>query len=268
MRLDSRIGVRLVTPWSDAIHSRAYTRMRAAACLRRVRGRGSPGHRALARALSTTARGVTPAEERSWSERIESRREELGTRESPARSFEQGLPDHISGGALYVSMAPVHAAFLMRLVRELNPAQSIELGTGLGISTAYQAAALELNGSGAIDTVDGSAEWMEVATESLGSLGLGGRVRTHVGPIEAILAEPALAPAPAQYALIDAEHTKEATLAYWDGLLPHLAGDAVVVVDDIPWTRDLRGAWRTIAAHPRVATGLTLGRIGIAVLAV
>ena len=46
----------------------------------------------------------------------------------------------------------------MRLVRELRPHSCLELGTGVGVSAGYQAAAMELNGVGRLLTLDGSAD--------------------------------------------------------------------------------------------------------------
>jgi predicted O-methyltransferase YrrM len=153
---------------------------------------------------------------------------------------------------------------LMRLVRELAPRSCVELGTGLGISTAYQAAALELNGDGRLSTLDVSPERAAIAEQGLSELGLD-RAEVRVGRIEEELAEVLGSLSPVEYALVDAEHTEEATLGYFAALIPHLAENAVVVFDDIPWTNELRRTWRAIRRNDRVSLGIGLGRLGIAV---
>ena len=45
---------------------------------------------------------------------------------------------------------------LFRLIRELRPDVCLELGTSLGISAAYQAAALQINGNGTLVSLEGS----------------------------------------------------------------------------------------------------------------
>ena len=73
--------------------------------------------------------------------------------------------------------------------------------------------------------------------------------------------------APIDYALIDAEHTERATVQNFDRLRPHLADEAVVVVDDIFMTAEMRRAWRTIQSRPGVELDLTLRRLGIVIVA-
>src|SRR5947207_1405865 len=180
------------------------------------------------------------------------------------RPFEAGLPATVSAATGGVSIPPVWGPFLMRLVRELSPELCLELGTGVGISTAYQAAALDLNGAGRLITIDGSPEWAALAEQGLSALGLG-RVQGEVGPIASTLPGALEDQPPVDYALVDAEHTEEATVGYFHSLLPYLSDGAVVVFDDIPWTSGMRRAWRAIARHPRVS-GFALGRMGVAVM--
>src|SRR5207244_11323243 len=111
-----------------------------------------------------------------------------------------------------------------------------------GISASYEAAALELNGVGRLLTLDGSAEWAAVAEEGLSSLGLG-RVEFSVGPIGGTLPDALERSAPIDYAFVDAEHTEEATVGYFESIVPHMSPQAMMVFDDIPWSRELRRAW-------------------------
>jgi predicted O-methyltransferase YrrM len=69
------------------------------------------------------------------------------------------------------------------------------------------------------------------------------------------------------YAFVDAEHTEEATVGYFESIVPHTSPQAVMVFDDIPWSGELRRAWRRTAHDERVCAALALGRIGVAVIA-
>lgn len=66
-----------------------------------------------------------------------------------------------------MSLPPPWCLLLMQLVRELAPRFCVELGTAFGISTAYQATAPELNGSGKLATFEGSAAWGELAERTV-----------------------------------------------------------------------------------------------------
>jgi len=233
--------------------------------LARARRRGG-APAALAQTASTIARYRIPPEEREWAARIEARKRELGSREERARPFEDGLPDTVAQASLWTPIPSVWGAFLMRLVRELRPHSCLELGTGIGISAAYEAAALELNGDGGLVTLDGSAEWAAIAEEGLSSLGLGG-VEFSVGPIADTLPDALQRYAPVDYAFVDAEHTEEATVGYFESIVPHMSPRGVMVFDDIPWTRELRQTWRRIAHDERVSAAFALGRMGVAVIA-
>jgi predicted O-methyltransferase YrrM len=220
--------------------------------------------RAIRRAILPVILGRLSAEERAWSDRIERRRSELMRSGSVAAPFDPNLPSDVHRASWVMSLPPGWCALLMRVVRELEPSSSIELGTGFGISAAYQAAALKLNGGGTLTTIEGSAEWARLAEQGLAELGLD-NVSVLVGPIETTLPR-ALDSSPFRYAFVDAEHNEGAMLADLDALLPHLSGEAVIAFDDIDANRGVRRAWAAIRRHRRVSAAVGLGRIGIAVL--
>ena len=229
------------------------------------------------RALRTTLFGQIPAAERRWIERIEARRRRLladpastgppfdpGTTGPPGR-FQMSRRETTVGVACsFMSLPPAWCVLLIRLVRELSPRSCLELGSGLGISAAYQAAALELNGSGALTTIEGSAAWAKLAQEGLEALGLE-RTTVRVGPIRECLSAELERPEPLDLAFIDAEHQADATLDQFAAMLPSLAPGAVVIVDDVDWPA-MRRAQAAIGRHARVSTSVSVGRLGISVI--
>jgi predicted O-methyltransferase YrrM len=249
--------------------------MRAA--LARIALGRDPGWASVARALRPCARGGLPPEERAWSARIESRRRELNESDAEVRPgfaldgaplppwaafFDHSMP--LFAPTAFLSIPPIWGAFLLRLVRELSPRSCLELGTGLGISTAYQAAALELNGDGRLLTLDAARDWGEIATEGLAEVGLADRVELRLGAIERSLEDALEAVAPVDFAFVDAEHQEQPTLRYFELMLPRLSRGATVVFDDVGHPREMRRAWRAVCRHPRVAGALALGRMGVA----
>jgi predicted O-methyltransferase YrrM len=50
----------------------------------------------------------------------------------------------------------------------------------------------------------------------------------------------------------DGNHSKKATLAYFDLLLPTIDNDSVWIFDDIHWSLEMEEAWEIIKNHPKV----------------
>ena len=221
----------------------------------RLRDDGEPRESAIARALARAARGRFDAQERRWLERIAERRREI-----PASD-----PDGLGAACPAWSIPRVWGRFLFALVRELSPGSCVELGCGFGMSGCYQAAAIELNGHGRLAVLDREADLVAFARESFDRLGLAERTAMTIGPIGETLPAAAAAAAPIDYAYIDAEHTEAATVENFERILPHLAPDAVVVVDDIRVDAGMRRAWDRIRANPRTSLALDLRRVGIVV---
>ena len=51
---------------------------------------------------------------------------------------------------------------------------------------------------------------------------------------------------------IDGHHQKEATLAYFEKLLPTVHNDSVMILDDIHWSKGMEEAWEEIKQHSQV----------------
>ena len=156
---------------------------------------------------------------------------------------------------------------LFKLVRAYEPASCVELGTSLGMSAAFQAAALELNGRGRLGTLEGSAALAAIALENFEKLGLQQRIQVHVGRFQDTLGGVLRNYQRIDYAFIDGHHDEEATFAYFHQFLPHLADPAVLVFDDILWYEGMQRAWQRIIAHERVRLAVDLGVVGMCVVA-
>ncbi|HTO35629.1 MAG TPA: class I SAM-dependent methyltransferase, partial [Flavobacterium sp.] len=55
------------------------------------------------------------------------------------------------------------------------------------------------------------------------------------------------------YSLIyfDGNHSKKATLEYFELLLPAITNETVWIFDDIHWSKDMEEAWKIIKNHPK-----------------
>jgi predicted O-methyltransferase YrrM len=221
-------------------------------------GRGDASSSAIARALSTSALGRFDAGEREWVDRIEERRARIPASASGPEDIRRACP--------HWSIPRVWGRFLMRLVRELRPASCMELGVGFGMSGAYQAAALALNGEGTLACLDQEEDLAAIAREGFTELGLDSQVTMRMGPIGETLTGAAEEAAPIDYAYIDAEHTEDATYGNFEELLPHLSPGAVVAIDDIQVDAGMARAWARIAESRHVAFALGVRRIGLVVV--
>lgn len=231
--------------------------------------REAPGEAAVAGALADVALGRAPAEERAWAARLTAHRAALAhlAVERGEDPRDLGRPARLSearDAIAWMSLPPVLGTLLMRIVRRLAPARCLELGTGFGVSTGYQAAALSLEERGRLVSLD--LEGMtRIAAAGLERLGLDERVDLVGGRIEDTLAGVLADGEPVDYALLDSDHTEAGTLAAFDAVAPALAPGAVVIVDDVNWTSEMGRAWNAIAADERVHASVTLRRLGIAI---
>ncbi len=133
---------------------------------------------------------------------------------------------------------------LYRLTNYFKPENILELGTNLGKSSL----ALYLgNPIASITTVEGDIALFEIAKKNL----------SHT-PIEILHStfENYLNQLPNSqkfdFVYLDGNHTKEATLKYFQLLLPHLHNNSLLLLDDIYWSKEMKEAWEEIKQDSRV----------------
>jgi predicted O-methyltransferase YrrM len=139
------------------------------------------------------------------------------------------------------------------------------MGTAVGISTAYQTAALKLNGHGALVTLEGAASLADIARNNFQQLGLDA-AEVVVGKFHDTLPMVLTDRRPVDYVLIDGDHDGQTTLGYFEQILPFLAETALLVFDDIAWSEGMKRAWTAIAGDKRVSVAVDLGNVGLCVI--
>ena len=147
----------------------------------------------------------------------------------------------------------------------------VELGTSLGITTAYLAAANKrLN----VLTFDGSEAVVAEAKANWQRLGVSEQIEVVVGNLDSTLETTLYNRAHAtrdresgygiDLAFLDANHTYDATMRYWKQLLPYHGNKSIFAVDDIRYSPDMAKAWREIMQDECVTSTMDLGDMGIA----
>lgn len=64
----------------------------------------------------------------------------------------------------------------------------------------------------------------------------------------------------------DGHHDHDAVIRYFNQVIPYLSDAAVIVFDDISWSRGMRKAWTEIENDERISASIDLHTIGIALI--
>lgn len=139
------------------------------------------------------------------------------------------------------SLSPTYKCkMLFYTVLFFKPKAIIELGTSLGISTLYLAKAYS---SIPVHTIEASPEIQHIAKVNF-ELAKSSNIQSHLGRFDDIL--PALLSDATELIYIDGNHTKEATLRYYDWIKSSKKEKMVVIFDDIYWSKGMHEAWKEI----------------------
>jgi predicted O-methyltransferase YrrM len=157
------------------------------------------------------------------------------------------------------SKSPFHARFLLDLIRVLKPRNGIELGTNLGISAAYIASAMRLNGFGTLATIEGDPSLSGIAASNFRRLGLD-NCSLVTGRFEERLTATLAQVSPIDFAFIDGHHDEIATVAYFDEIRRRASAQAVVLLDDIRWSPGMLKAWSHVSQGRDC---IDLGKMGL-----
>lgn len=149
---------------------------------------------------------------------------------------------------------------LFNIVNALKPTKILELGTSLGISTAYLASARP---SATILTIEGNKSVLDIAYQIWGEMQLQ-NVTAFNGKFEDLLPAIMNKHTDIDMVYIDGNHAYEATLNYYKNALPIIENNkGCMIFDDIHWTKDMQNAWQFIIKDPRVTLSLELFDLGI-----
>lgn len=157
---------------------------------------------------------------------------------------------------------------LFRIARYYRPRTILELGTSLGLSSAYLASG---NENSKLWTIEGAVSVARVAERNFMTLGLA-NIEIVTGNFDLLLdatLDKVGAPDPAgalDLAFVDGNHRKEPTLRYFNALMNRSSPSSVLIFDDIHWSAEMEDAWDTIKRDPRVYLTIDLFFIGLVFL--
>ncbi len=154
---------------------------------------------------------------------------------------------------------PKFAEILFRLINDLQPCTVLELGTSLGITTGYMAKA---NKKAKVYTLEGCSEIAKVAKTTLTQLNCK-NVELLVGSFDHLLPDVLKKKNTFDLIFIDGNHSKDATLRYFNMCLPHLTDTSIIVFDDIHWSKGMNEAWNEISNSSVISFSIDLFEMGI-----
>ena len=180
--------------------------------------------------------------------------------------MERGVQSNVQVAKVTEASKPQFwATILFKIVRKLEPLSCVELGSCVGISASYQASALNINGKGAIVTLEGASEIANIAKETFERTGIN-NASVVSGPFHQNLHGVLEASKPVDFFFNDGHHDHDAVIRYFNEAMPYLSNGAVVVIDDISWSSGMRKAWAEIEEDERVSATIDLHNIGIAIV--
>ncbi|HVS91412.1 MAG TPA: class I SAM-dependent methyltransferase [Mucilaginibacter sp.] len=154
---------------------------------------------------------------------------------------------------------PKLAQLIYRLAADWKPENIIELGTCLGTTTLYLHNAAP---KATLYTLEGCPQTAKIAEEVFKRAGVTNIVQV-IGNFDDTLLGIINALDKLDFVYIDGNHTKEATLRYFEWCLPKVYENTLLIFDDIYWSEGMKEAWAAIKTHPQVTVTIDLFWIGL-----
>lgn len=239
-------------PLVEALHSE----------LDRLERHGVPPQAPLVAGFHATV-AEQPDAASGWQQLIERERARL-RRSEATLSGGRGTVSTVADVTKRASSPRSQAALLYHLTRSFHASRVLEMGTGVGISGAYLAAALTDNGGGQLWSLEGHRDRAETARATWKKLGLD-NAEVIVGRFDHTL-EQVLGGEPFDIAFIDGNHNGDATRSYVSRIRASSRPGALLILDDIAWSEDMAAAWGAIRAELSGSLTADLGRLGFIVL--
>ncbi len=151
------------------------------------------------------------------------------------------------------------AELLFRITNYFQPESILEIGTSLGLATA----ALSLgNLKAKTITLEGCPETAKQAQNQFKQFGLT-NINLEVTEFSSYLNDLRLSTFDFKLIYFDGNHSKKATLEYFELLLPTITNETVWIFDDIHWSSEMEEAWEIIKKHPKVTVTIDTFQWGL-----
>ena len=151
------------------------------------------------------------------------------------------------------------AELLFRIVNYFQPETILEIGTSLGLASS----ALSLgNKNSKIITLEGCPNTMAIAKNQCQLQNLN-NIEFVNTEFSSYLTNPKPETRNSKLIYFDGNHSKKATLNYFELSLPTITNETVWLFDDIHWSKEMEEAWEIIKNHPKVTVSIDTFQWGL-----
>jgi len=151
------------------------------------------------------------------------------------------------------------AELLFRIVRYFKPDEILEIGTSLGLATS----AIALGNSNSKTTsLEGCPNTIAVAINKFQLYNLNNIDFVNT-KFEDYLIKCEINKEHLDLIYFDGNHSKQATVDYFEFLLPTITNNSVWIFDDIHWNTEMEQAWESIKNHTKVTVTIDTFQWGI-----
>lgn len=146
-----------------------------------------------------------------------------------------------------------------RIINRYNLQNGVELGTSIGINSAYLASA---NSKFKLFTIEACEDLLKFSGKLFNELKLE-NIKLVSGNFDDRLSEVISSLPYLDFFFIDGNHTYDSTLRYFELGLQKVIESSVFIFDDIRWSEGMHEAWKKIIEHPSVKISIDLFSVGI-----
>ena len=161
------------------------------------------------------------------------------------------------------------AELLFRITNYFQPESILEIGTSLGLATSALSQGLEakanramLNTKSKINTLEGCTNTLAFAQKQFEEFGFKNITSINT-EFSSYLKNYQLSIINYQLIYFDGNHSKQATLDYFELLLPTTTNETVWIFDDIHWSKEMEDTWEIIQKHPKVSVTIDTFQWGL-----
>lgn len=151
------------------------------------------------------------------------------------------------------------ARLLFRVVNYFQSPQVLEIGTSLGLATSALALG---NPNSYILSLEGCNNTLTVAENLFNEKFSDFNFEFVNTEFSYLLKSYNRNPTEFDLIYFDGNHSKEATLNYFELLLPTISNETVWILDDIHWSEGMEEAWEIIKKHPKVTVTIDIFQWG------
>ena len=154
---------------------------------------------------------------------------------------------------------PKVSKLIYRLIKQNECEEVVELGTSLGINSLYMNSSYEKI---RLNTFEGDERLANYA-EKVFEMGDSKGIKLIKGDINKTLSNYLAFSRKIDLAYLDANHTHDATMRYFNMLAKKSHDDTIFIIGDIHWSSEMERAWKEIKNSPYITLSIDLFHVGI-----